>query len=440
MWLPKPGLTGWRIGHIRARAGQRLACLVLRLGIRARALAHMPRGLIRRCERVALAAGARTRGGQFDGAHYLARNPDVRAAGVDPLDHYLRYGWAEGRDPNGDLDEARYRRQAGLTGADRISALAHFVVWGAARGLGPQCGTPSVPRRVAEADAAEALARLARIPPRAGAEPLVDVIVPVFDGRVETLRCLASVLESVNETPFALVVIDDHGPDPQLRADLAVLARRGLIERIVPSSNLGFVGAVNLGMSRSEGAARDVVWLNADTEVFGDWLDRLRKAAYSAPDVATVTPLTNNGTICSYPRFDTDNCEPLEVDWAGLDRLAAQANGALTVDIPTCVGFATYVRRAALDAVGLLDQAAFGRGYGEENDFSQRAIRAGWRNLAAGGVFVRHIGQTSFGAARAERVMSARLPPSPPRIRCCRSAGQSTWRDSPGWPRVSGGS
>jgi hypothetical protein len=150
-----------------------------------------------------------------------------------------------------------------------------------------------------------------------------------------------------------------------------------------------------------------VIWLNSDTEVSGDWIDRLRAAAYATANVATVTPLTNNGTICSYPRFDTDNYESLELGWAQLDQIAARVNAGQTVEAPTCVGFATYVRRDALDRVGMLDEAAFGRGYGEENDFSQRAVRAGLPNLIAGDVFVRHLGQTSFGDERAERVASA---------------------------------
>ena len=39
-----------------------------------------------------------------------------------------------------------------------------------------------------------------------------------------------------------------------------------------------------------------------------------------------------------------------------------------------------------------IDAQTFGRGYGEENDFSQRAIAAGWTNLIAADVLVRHIG------------------------------------------------
>jgi len=37
------------------------------------------------------------RSGLFDGEAYLERNPDVRAAGIDPLVHYLRHGMDEGR-------------------------------------------------------------------------------------------------------------------------------------------------------------------------------------------------------------------------------------------------------------------------------------------------------------------------------------------------------
>ena len=38
----------------------------------------------------------------FDGEAYLAAYPDVRAAGVNPLAHYLRHGRLEGRVPGGD--------------------------------------------------------------------------------------------------------------------------------------------------------------------------------------------------------------------------------------------------------------------------------------------------------------------------------------------------
>jgi GT2 family glycosyltransferase/glycosyltransferase involved in cell wall biosynthesis len=405
-WPGRQALA-WRLDHVRRRGTEALARVLLLLVVRQRRLRRLPRCFVAGLEAALLGA---LNDPLFDTGFYLERNPDVREAGVDPLAHYLRHGWAEGRNPNPWFDDGRYRRQAGLGPRDRVSALAHYLALGRRRGLGPRRGAASaLARQSFDTDdtsaAAAALARLARLVPQKSAEAEVDVIVPIYAGRAQTLACLASVFEATNRTCFSLVVVDDRGPDPQLRADLSRLARQGLFELVVQPENRGFVAAINAGM-RLHGD-RDVIWLNADTEVGGDWIDRLRRAAHSAPDIATVTPLTNNGTICSYPRFDTDNCEPLELGWAELDRIAARVNAGRTVVAPTCVGFATYVRRDALEAVGTLDEAAFGRGYGEENDFSQRAIAAGWRNLIAGDVFVHHLGQTSFGDEKAERVAAA---------------------------------
>jgi len=55
------------------------------------------------------------------------------------------------------------------------------------------------------------------------------------------------------------------------------------------------------------------------------------------------------------------------------------------------------ISRAAIRRVGLFDAATFGRGYGEENDFSLRAEAAGMRNVLCDDAFVVHIGGQSFG-------------------------------------------
>ena len=59
-----------------------------------------------------------------------------------------------------------------------------------------------------------------------------------------------------------------------------------------------------------------------------------------------------------------------------------------------------YVKREVIDRVGMMDADAFPGGYGEENDFCQRAIGAGYRNVIAGNVLVRHERSVSFGDAR----------------------------------------
>ena len=55
------------------------------------------------------------------------------------------------------------------------------------------------------------------------------------------------------------------------------------------------------------------------------------------------------------------------------------------------------ISRAAIDRIGLFDAEVFGRGYGEENDFSMRAVEAGMRNVLCDDVYVVHLGGRSFG-------------------------------------------
>jgi hypothetical protein len=77
------------------------------------------------------------------------------------------------------------------------------------------------------------------------------------------------------------------------------------------------------------------------------------------------------------------------------------------VEIPTAVGFCMYIRRRCVDETGRFDEANFGRGYGEENDFCRRAARKGWRHVAATNVYVHHYAAQSFGPDKEERVARA---------------------------------
>ncbi|MDP2902433.1 MAG: glycosyltransferase, partial [Methylovulum sp.] len=130
-------------------------------------------------------------------------------------------------------------------------------------------------------------------------------------------------------------------------------------------------------------------------------------AAHRNGLTGTVTPLSNNATICSYPQFLHDNPYPLELNYAEMDGIAARVNAHIEVEAPTGVGFCMYIKRPCLEAVGLFDDKAFGKGYGEENDFCQKAIQKGWRNIIAADVFVRHLGAASFQGEKAKRVQIA---------------------------------
>lgn len=235
----------------------------------------------------------------------------------------------------------------------------------------------------------------------------VDIIVPVYKGLEETRACLESVWASEPSHAYRLIVINDASPEAALTEWLREASKARPMVLLENEQNLGFVGTVNRGMAYSHNA--DVVLLNSDAEVANDWLDRLIKAAYlpTTRPAASVTPFSNNATICSYPRFCEDNLLIEGYTLPELDQLFAQTNAGQTVEIPTGIGFCMYIRREALDAVGLFDEDNFGKGYGEENDFCMRTLKAGWCHLHALDVFAWHKGSVSFGDSQPERVTNA---------------------------------
>ncbi|HSQ36458.1 MAG TPA: glycosyltransferase, partial [Acidimicrobiia bacterium] len=160
--------------------------------------------------------------------------------------------------------------------------------------------------------------------------------------------------------------------------------------------NLGFVRNCNLAMREAQG---DVVLLNSDTEVPPGWLERLRALAHSSARVGSVTPLSDNATICSVPQWLGPNRFPAAMDAAYLDEVAAAAGTGEWLEIPTSVGFCVYLRREALDACGYFDEELFGTGYGEENDLACRMRDHGFLNLLCDTVLVRHEGGVSFAEA-----------------------------------------
>lgn len=236
-----------------------------------------------------------------------------------------------------------------------------------------------------------------------GAGQPVDVLIPVYDGLEETLECINSAIAArkLNRTPHRIVVLDDATPLPALSKALKVLAAKGKIKLIQNPTNLGFIRNMNRAMALS--SLQDVVWLNADTRVHGDWLDRLRDKAYASNDVASVTPFTNNGELMSFPLSRVSSAMPSAAEQAELDNLAREL-GSPAVELETGCGFCLYVKRTALDAVGYLDEVHLSRGYGEETDWCLRARQLGFRHLGAPNVFVAHKGGVSFKEEKQLRV------------------------------------
>ncbi len=229
----------------------------------------------------------------------------------------------------------------------------------------------------------------------------VDVILPVYRDVDLTRKALDALMQSEPVGRFRLILINDCSPEAEMAGMLRDFCQQcpHPVRLLEHTENRGFTASVNVGMRLSR--MRNVVLLNADALVSPGWLERLNAQARANPAIATLTPLSNNATIASFPRFCENN--PLPEGWTrqALDALCARELKGCSVEIPTAVGYCMWIRRRALRELGLFDERNFPRGYGEENDFSRRAAKVGWQNHLACDVFVEHVGGVSFAEAAA---------------------------------------
>ncbi|MCI0671685.1 MAG: FkbM family methyltransferase, partial [Myxococcaceae bacterium] len=273
-------------------------------------------------------------------------------------------------------------------------------------------------RRVAELERAltEARARPKAAAPRAAPvlRRKLSVIVPVYNG-LSDFQQLAHSLFTAHPEPAELlrfVFINDASPDPRVAEFLSgPLFDRPDVTRLTNEHNLGFIGTVNRGLSlcASGPEGTDVVLLNSDTQVHGNVFAILQDVADRHPNVASVTPLTNNGTIASLWNWPTGVDLFPGVGPETVARAVELARvEAAPVDAPTGIGFCMYMTKRAIDAVGGLDPV-FGKGYGEENHWCQTAAKKGFVNLLTTEAFVYHHGSVSFGDALKQRQLERNL-------------------------------
>lgn len=221
----------------------------------------------------------------------------------------------------------------------------------------------------------------------------VTVIIPVFEAFEEAKRCLLSVVRFTGDA--RIVVIDDASPCGKFSDFIGnELSQAKNLEIRRVEENLGFVRSCNLGMSLFP--EDDIILLNSDTVVTFRWVAKLQEAAYSSPHIGTVTPLTNNGTICSVPRFLVSNDLPDGISVDDMNSVVESVSRKERIVLPTCIGFCVFFKRDMLKRVGLFREDLFGKGYGEENDLSCRSQKAGFLDIVDDQTFVFHEGGRSF--------------------------------------------
>ena len=241
-----------------------------------------------------------------------------------------------------------------------------------------------------------------------------DIIIPIYNAYDCLKPCIDSVIKNTDLDNNRLILIDDKSPDEKVLPLLEKYNNDKNIILLKNEENLGFVGTVNKGMKYSKN--NDVLLLNSDTEVTSNWLLNIQKIAYENERVATVTPLSNNATLVSIPKGLEKNELKEGFSVEDYSKLVQKTAYNEVIELPTAHGFCMFIKREVLDLVGFFDEESFGKGYGEENDFSFRCLDYGYRNILCPNAYVFHKESQSFSSKREklvnehEKILEERYP------------------------------
>ena len=232
-------------------------------------------------------------------------------------------------------------------------------------------------------------------------ENKVDVIIPVFNA-IDYLRdCLDSILSSDVSLINKIIVVNDGSLEETSNYLREVTLKEPLIDLIENSENLGYTKTVNIGLTQSKSSF--VVLLNSDTTVSQKWLYGLVRCAVSQEKIGIVGPLSNAASWQSVPElFDEKiNFKINELpDNLTVNEFASMVSSNSLRCYPKVSvvnGFCFLITRELINEIGIMDEANFPVGYGEENDYCIRAKSAGYSLAIADDVYVFHAKSKSFG-------------------------------------------
>ncbi|MGB5749031.1 MAG: glycosyltransferase, partial [Desulfobacterales bacterium] len=232
-----------------------------------------------------------------------------------------------------------------------------------------------------------------------------SIIILTHNQLEYTKRCIGSIFTHTKEA-FELIVVDNGSTDGTVEYLESEASRRKSedggrrpdvrIKIIKNSENLGFAAGNNQGIAAARGDY--ILLMNNDVVVTPGWLSRMVACAEKSSMIGMVGPKSN---YVSGPQF-VENVSYDIKNLNGLERFSsefAKIHSGKTTPFWRVVGFCMLIKRTVIEKIGGLD-ARYGLGNFEDDDFSLRAILAGYESRIAEDCFVHHFGNRTFLAAQ----------------------------------------
>lgn len=217
----------------------------------------------------------------LDIGYYLNNNPDIRDSGVDPILHYMYYGFKEGRNPNPGFDGNHYLRTYSDVRKSNLNPLIHYSLYGIKEGRETKVEKKEISKKLS-------------FKKRKKLEEIygVSVIMPTYNRENTIERAIDSVLNQTFNN-YELIIVDDGSTDNSeklIHEKYKTYIKNGKI-KYFKQENGGVSKARNKGLSEARGSV--IAYLDSDNCWFETYLEKMvaalsnhnKNTAYSAMEV-----------------------------------------------------------------------------------------------------------------------------------------------------------
>src|SRR5258708_10433698 len=246
------------------------------------------------------------------------------------------------------------------------------------------------------------------------AEKSVDIIICIHNALEDVELCLASVLASLKERHRIILVNDDSDREDSAFLRKAAEEYSSKISLLRTSEQLFFTKSANLGLAKSD--AEVAILLNSDTIVPGNLVEKLAHLIFLDPAIGIVGPLSNAANLQSIPSIEHSgtntaiNRLPKDTSLEEMNVLCETWSRESDIPlVPNVHGFCFCIKRGVREKLGYLDELSFPQGYGEDTDYSYRAMDAGYRLAVATDTYVYHSKSRSYLQADRKRLMDVSM-------------------------------
>jgi N-acetylglucosaminyl-diphospho-decaprenol L-rhamnosyltransferase len=214
----------------------------------------------------------------------------------------------------------------------------------------------------------------------------LSVIIVSYNTKDLLRQCLVSLYERPRYLSWEVIVVDNHSQDGSAQM---VQERFPQVRLLENKHNVGFARGTNLGMAAATG--RYFLFLNSDTRVIGEALEKMVRFLEDHPKVAVAAPrlvypdFSDQGVARTFPR-------PINAifgrrslltrlfprnSWARTYLVSREHHTQEPFEVDWVSGACLMVRKSAIEDVGPLDEGFWM--YWEDADLCYRLKQQGWQ-------------------------------------------------------------